>query len=126
MVDDTKTPSPHTPNHLYAIALNDSPGTKITHVVLKGSNYEEWVKGFRVLLGAKRKLGFINGNLPQPDSEDLDDWLTADYMIIAWVLTLLIQAYGRLYHIATLLANYWKIFDNVFLWKRCQNISIEI
>lgn len=75
------------PKSLYALAPNDGPGTLITHVVLKGSNYEEWAKGFRVSLGAKRKLGFINGTYSKPDdsSTDLEDWWTANYMIVAWI-----------------------------------------
>ncbi|KAL9233052.1 hypothetical protein vseg_008093 [Gypsophila vaccaria] len=82
-------PKSHTPNPLYALTSNDGPGTKITHVVLRGPNYEEWAKGFRVSLGAKRKLGFINGNLVQPkdDSPDLEDWWTTNYMIVAWIFS---------------------------------------
>ena len=74
-------------NPLYALASNDNPGTVITHVVLKGPNYEEWAKGFRVSLGAKWKLGFINGTVPRPEegSADLDDWWTVNYMNVAWI-----------------------------------------
>ncbi|KAL9225843.1 hypothetical protein vseg_001722 [Gypsophila vaccaria] len=85
---DNKVPSSsHTVNLLYALASQDGPGTVITHVVLKGPNYEEWAKGFQVSLGAKRKLGFINGTLKQPadDSVDLDDWWTTNYMVVAWI-----------------------------------------
>ncbi|XP_026426195.1 uncharacterized protein LOC113322310 [Papaver somniferum] len=79
--------SPNKQSSIYALASNDGPGTIITHVVLKGSNYEEWDKGFRISLGAKRKLGFINGKLSKPsdDSSDLDDWWTINYMIVAWI-----------------------------------------
>ncbi|XP_026399823.1 uncharacterized protein LOC113295713 [Papaver somniferum] len=74
-------------NPLYALASNDNPGTVITHVVLKGSNYEEWAKAIRVSLGAKRKLGFINGKVLKhtTDSNDLEDWWTVNYMIVAWI-----------------------------------------
>ena len=74
-------------NPLYALASNDNSGTVITHAVLKGPNYEEWAKGFRVSLGAKRKLGFINGTVPQPEdgSADLDDCWTVNYMIVACI-----------------------------------------
>ncbi|KAL9230687.1 hypothetical protein vseg_006005 [Gypsophila vaccaria] len=87
MGDDGDKKSPHTPNPLYALAPSDGPGSKITHVELKGQNYEEWVKAFRVSLGAKRKLGFIDGTLKSPaeGSDDLADWWTANYMIIAWI-----------------------------------------
>ena len=72
------------PNPSYALASNDSPGVVITHFVLKGSNYEEWAKGFRVSLGAKRKSGFIDGTFEKPqDSSNLDEWWTINYMIVA-------------------------------------------
>ena len=35
---ERKPPSPFTLN------VNDNPGTIITHVVLEGTNYEEWVR----------------------------------------------------------------------------------
>ncbi|XP_026378120.1 uncharacterized protein LOC113272510 [Papaver somniferum] len=80
---DTEIPpsfSSRPSNPLYALTPNDGPGTVITHVVLKGSNYEEWAKAIRVSLGAKRKLGFINGKIlkPKTDSDDLEDWWTSD------------------------------------------------
>ncbi|CAO2822750.1 unnamed protein product [Amaranthus hypochondriacus] len=85
-MDDGKSSHSKRPNPIYVLASNDGPGTIITHVVLKGSNYEEWAKGFRVSSGAKRKLGFIDGTLDKPqDSFDLDDWWTINYMIVAWI-----------------------------------------
>lgn len=74
-------------NPIYALASNDGPGTVITHVSFKGSNYEEWAKAIRVSLGAKRKLGFINGTLNQPEenSEDYEDWCTVNCMIVCWI-----------------------------------------
>ncbi|XP_074313856.1 uncharacterized protein LOC141649053 [Silene latifolia] len=88
MVDDKKTgETSHTPNPVYAVSLHDGTGAKITHVVLLGPNYEEWAKGFRVALGAKRKLGFIDGTLKKKpsDPKDVEDWTAINYLIIAWI-----------------------------------------
>ncbi|KAL9224930.1 hypothetical protein vseg_000909 [Gypsophila vaccaria] len=63
MGDDKKIGGDSTPNPIYALSSHDGTGAKITHAVLLGPNYEEWAKGFRVVLGAKRKLGFIDGTL---------------------------------------------------------------
>ncbi|XP_074300473.1 uncharacterized protein LOC141631744 [Silene latifolia] len=88
MVDDKKTgETSHTPNPVYAVSLHDGTGAKITHVVLLGPNYEEWAKGFRVALGAKRKLGFIDGTLKEKpsDPKDVEDWTAINYLIVAWI-----------------------------------------
>ncbi|KAK4381633.1 hypothetical protein Sango_2948400 [Sesamum angolense] len=39
-------------------------------------------------VGAKMKLGFINGKIPKPteSDEDLEQWIRADYMVTSWVL----------------------------------------
>ncbi|XP_074266408.1 uncharacterized protein LOC141589675 [Silene latifolia] len=83
----TNPPATHTIKPIYFLSNNDGVGARITHVVLTGSNYAEWSKGFRNGLGAKRKLGFVDGSLKRPadDSEDLDDWMTANFTVIAWI-----------------------------------------
>ncbi|KAL9224911.1 hypothetical protein vseg_000892 [Gypsophila vaccaria] len=80
-------PTPHITKPEYAISNSDGVSARITHVMLKGSNYAEWSKGFRNGLGAKRKLGFVDGSLKRPaaGSEDLDDWITANCTVIAWI-----------------------------------------
>ncbi|XP_074271206.1 uncharacterized protein LOC141595132 [Silene latifolia] len=91
MVDGKKSEdghsSSHTPNPIYVVSSHDGMGAKITHVVLLGPNYEEWAKGFRVALGAKRKLHFIDGTLKNKPSDlnDLEDWTAINYLIVAWI-----------------------------------------
>ncbi|XP_074288163.1 uncharacterized protein LOC141613328 [Silene latifolia] len=91
MVDDKintdAESSGHKINPIYALSNQDGTGAKITHVVLTGPNYEEWAKGFRVALGAKRKLGFINGTLRKrpTDPNDWEDWEAVNYTVIAWI-----------------------------------------
>ncbi|KAL9237817.1 hypothetical protein vseg_012321 [Gypsophila vaccaria] len=88
MSGDLVSPStPHITKPVYALSHSDGVSAKITHVVLKGSNYTEWAKGFRNGLGAKRKLGFVDGSLKRPanGSADLDDWSIANYTVIAWI-----------------------------------------
>ncbi|XP_074305523.1 uncharacterized protein LOC141640739 [Silene latifolia] len=85
--DKLSNPPPQTIKPVYILLNNDGVGAKITHVVLQGPNYKEWAKGFRNGLGAKRKLGFIDGTLKKPSatSEDLEDWMTVNYTVIAWI-----------------------------------------
>ncbi|XP_071905880.1 uncharacterized protein [Coffea arabica] len=72
----------------YILSLNDNPGTIITQVQLKGDNYDEWARALRTALRAKKKVGFIDGTVEQPDddSADLEDWWTVNSMVVSWIL----------------------------------------
>ncbi|KAL9237067.1 hypothetical protein vseg_011656 [Gypsophila vaccaria] len=87
MAPEETSPSTHVVKPLYALSPQDGTGAKLTHVLLRGSKYEEWSKGFRNGLGAKRKLGFVDGTVKRPttDSDDYDDWFTANCTVIAWI-----------------------------------------
>ncbi|KAL9236827.1 hypothetical protein vseg_011453 [Gypsophila vaccaria] len=80
MTNETETPTPHVVKPIYALSGLDGTGAKITHVLLKGHNYANWAKGFRNGLGAKRKVGFIEGTVKKPASgmPDYDDWFTTN------------------------------------------------
>jgi len=59
----------------YDITSLDNPGLLITQVQLKGADYDEWDHSFRTALRARKKFGFVDGTIKQPDeiSEDLED-----------------------------------------------------
>jgi len=50
----------------YTLTSADNPGSLVTHVQMKGTNYEEWAKSMRVALRAKKKLGFVDGTVTKP------------------------------------------------------------
>ncbi|GJT23079.1 retrovirus-related pol polyprotein from transposon TNT 1-94 [Tanacetum coccineum] len=60
----------------YLLMTGDNPGNLITHVQLKGVNYEEWAMAMRTALRAKKKIGFIDGAIKEPatGSADVEDW----------------------------------------------------
>ena len=60
----------------YALTSNDNPGNIITQVQLKGENYDEWAHAVRTALQAKKKYGFVDGSIKQPDNDslELEDW----------------------------------------------------
>ncbi|XP_071920702.1 uncharacterized protein [Coffea arabica] len=80
--DGKKIVSPYT---LYA---NDNPGNIVTQVQLKEDNYDEWARAIRTALRAKKKFGFIDGTIVQPDedSDELEDWWTVNSMLISWMM----------------------------------------
>lgn len=73
----------------YLLTFSDGLGKLITHVKLKREeNYDEWSNAIEMALDSKSKLGFINGHIAQPGSEDLKlkRWLNVNSMIGSWFL----------------------------------------
>ncbi|GJU60033.1 retrovirus-related pol polyprotein from transposon RE2 [Tanacetum coccineum] len=56
----------------YLLMTGDNPGNLITHVQLKGVNYEEWAMAMRTVLRAKKKIGFIYGTIKEPATGSTD------------------------------------------------------
>ncbi|XP_071906222.1 uncharacterized protein [Coffea arabica] len=80
-VSSLKTNSP------FLLSANDNPGNLITQTQFKGPNYEEWAKAMRISLRAKKKQGFIDGTIKEPNqnSDEIDDWWTVNSMIVSWI-----------------------------------------
>ncbi|CAA0841259.1 Unknown protein [Striga hermonthica] len=70
---------------------SDNPGMILVSHPLTGANYLPWRKAMTIALGAKSKLGFVNGKIPEPDEmdENYDTWKKSDYMITSWILNTL-------------------------------------
>ena len=66
---------------------SDNPGAMITPFMLNGENYNQWANEMLNALQAKRKIGFINGTLKKPNSDDgdYDNWIAVNSMIIGWI-----------------------------------------
>ena len=45
----------------YFLSENDNQVNIITHIQLKGGNYDEWPREIRTVLRTKKKIGFIDG-----------------------------------------------------------------
>ncbi|XP_071728259.1 uncharacterized protein [Rutidosis leptorrhynchoides] len=77
--------SVHDPLH---IAGSDHPGMILTNTHFNGTNYLGWSRTIRMALGAKLKLGFIDGtNLkPAVTDDSYQKWTRCDYMVTCWIL----------------------------------------
>ncbi|KAL0430251.1 UNVERIFIED_CONTAM: Retrovirus-related Pol polyprotein from transposon RE1 [Sesamum radiatum] len=66
----------------------ENTGFTLVSSVRTGDNYLVWSRAIRFALGARKKLSFIDGRSVRPadDSEDLDEWIRIDYMVIPWIL----------------------------------------
>nr|GEU39175.1 hypothetical protein [Tanacetum cinerariifolium] len=70
------------------IASSDHPGMILTNTPFNGSNFHGWSRNIKMALGAKLKLGFIDGSCVKPatTSNDLQRWIRCDYMVTCWIL----------------------------------------
>ncbi|KAL0387398.1 UNVERIFIED_CONTAM: Retrovirus-related Pol polyprotein from transposon RE1 [Sesamum radiatum] len=66
----------------------ENSGLTLVSAPLTGDNYLCGSKAVRFALGAKKKLSFIDGRSVRPtnNSEELDEWIRIDCMIITWIL----------------------------------------
>lgn len=73
----------------YRITTSDNPGISLVTKPLNGAKYLAWSRPMCIALGAKKKLGFVNGKFvkPEENDEDFEDWQDADSMVQAWILS---------------------------------------
>lgn len=60
------------PTSPYYLTSGDNLGIVVTSVQLKEDNYDEWSKAVRNAFRAKKKLGFIDGKIPKPETIHLN------------------------------------------------------
>ncbi|KAL0311919.1 UNVERIFIED_CONTAM: hypothetical protein Sradi_5591200, partial [Sesamum radiatum] len=84
------TASPKHQVHADCLQLQDSdhPTMILVTTPLDGGNYLIWSRLIRISLGAKMKLGFIDGKIPKPekDSDEFGQWYRVDCMVRCWIL----------------------------------------
>ncbi|GJT91728.1 hypothetical protein Tco_1080573 [Tanacetum coccineum] len=70
------------------IASSDHPGMVLTNTPFNGTNFHGWSRIVKMALGAKLKLGFIDGSCNRPSVDSVDDkmWIRCDYMVTYWIL----------------------------------------
>ncbi|XP_061368074.1 uncharacterized protein LOC133311079 [Gastrolobium bilobum] len=79
-VEDTNSP--------YYLHNADHPGLVLVTHLLTGTNYHTWNRAMSMALTAKNKYQFVDGSLPQPDSDDLlsSFWIRCNSMVTSWLL----------------------------------------
>eukprot|EP00257_Ricinus_communis_P018697 XP_015577483.1 uncharacterized protein LOC8262877 isoform X2 [Ricinus communis] len=67
---------------------NDSSGMHLISILLNENNYIPWNRSMKLALGAKDKLGYINGENAEPAStaKEYKLWKKTDCLIAAWIL----------------------------------------
>ena len=73
---------------LLSLQTSDHPGMSLVSAPLIGTNFRSWSRAIRIALGAKMKLGFVEGttSAPSKDSEGYEQWKRCDFMVTSWIL----------------------------------------
>lgn len=71
----------------YDLGHEDNPGNLISKPPLRGPNYDEWATNLRLALKARKKFGFVDGTISQPDesSPDFEDWTANNALVVSWI-----------------------------------------
>nr|XP_009775954.1 PREDICTED: uncharacterized protein LOC104225791 [Nicotiana sylvestris] len=75
-------------SHPFYLHPSDNPGTILVTKQFNGDCFGAWRRGIIIVLGAKKKLGFINGSYvqPSPGSPLFEHWEQCNNMILTWIL----------------------------------------
>nr|GEY60272.1 hypothetical protein [Tanacetum cinerariifolium] len=79
-------------NDPLSISNSDHPGMVLTQAPFNGGNFLRWSRNIKMALGAKLKLGFIDGTCAKPvvTYVNYQRWIRCDYMVTYWVLNSMI------------------------------------
>ncbi|GKC55024.1 hypothetical protein Tco_1077769 [Tanacetum coccineum] len=82
----------------------------LTNTPFNGSNFHRWNRNVRMELGAKLKLGFIDGSCPRPGIQDADlqRWIRCDYMVTCWILNSIVTELSNAFLYAQSACGLWK------------------
>ncbi|GJX44353.1 putative RNA-directed DNA polymerase, eukaryota, reverse transcriptase zinc-binding domain protein [Tanacetum coccineum] len=73
-------------------------------------NFHGWSRNVKIALGAKLKLGFIDGSCLKPDVGDakLQRWIRCDYMVTCWILNSMVTELSDAFLYAHSACELWK------------------
>ncbi|KAL0355837.1 UNVERIFIED_CONTAM: Copia protein [Sesamum radiatum] len=94
----------------------DHPGMSLVSVPLDGNNYFPWVRSIKFALGAKQKLGFIDGSCPKPtdDKNEIEQWQRTDCMVVSWILNSISKDIAEAFLYATSARDLWLDLESRF------------
>ncbi|CAL1392815.1 unnamed protein product [Linum trigynum] len=66
---------------------SEQPGLQLVAEKLTPTNYNDWSKAVHNALGAKNKLGFVDGSIPDPCQESPNAWAwnRNNIMVFSWI-----------------------------------------
>ena len=101
-----------------ALLLNnsDNPGMALVSYHLNEKNYMLWVRGIKIALAAKDKLGYIDGRIPEPAVGDAnyERWNKVDNMVHSWILNSISPELREQFMYAANSKNLWDELMQIF------------
>ncbi|GJU43984.1 putative RNA-directed DNA polymerase, eukaryota, reverse transcriptase zinc-binding domain protein [Tanacetum coccineum] len=92
------------------IASSDHLGMTLTNTPFNGVNYHSWSMPIKMALGAKLKLGFIDGTCLKPPIQDVkyQRWIRCNYMVTCWILKSMVAELSDAFLYADSAYELWK------------------
>lgn len=106
------------------LAASDNPSMQISSMIFNGGNFLNWSRSIKMSLGAKNKLGFIDGTCKKPDvgTKDYQKWVRNDYMVRCWLFKSMTEKMGD----SLILCEFAKkIWDDI-LERYCQTNAPQL
>ncbi|KAL0411948.1 UNVERIFIED_CONTAM: hypothetical protein Slati_3784500 [Sesamum latifolium] len=94
----------------------DHPGMSLISVLLAGRNYLSWSRSIRLALGAKQKLGFIDGTYGKPsgNKNEIEQWERVDCMVVSWLLNSIFKDIAEAFLYTTSARDLWQELEAQF------------
>uniref|UniRef100_A0A803PIP4 CCHC-type domain-containing protein n=1 Tax=Cannabis sativa TaxID=3483 RepID=A0A803PIP4_CANSA len=72
----------------YFLNSSDNPGLTLVTPLLSDKNFQSWRRDFELSVGARNKVVFLKGTLPQPpiDHPLHHHWFRCNQMVMSWIL----------------------------------------
>ncbi|KAL2243648.1 UNVERIFIED_CONTAM: Retrovirus-related Pol polyprotein from transposon RE1 [Sesamum indicum] len=83
---------------------------------LTGDNYFSWVRSIKFALGAKQKVGFVDGTCQKPtdDVNAIEQWQKSDSMVISWIINSMSKDIAEAFLYATSARDLWVELESRF------------
>ncbi|CAN1785707.1 Retrovirus-related Pol polyprotein from transposon TNT 1-94 [Linum perenne] len=71
----------------YYLHGSEQPGQSLVNEKLTTANYTDWSRAIHNALGAKNKMGFIDGTIEEPETVDPKfwPWMRCNIMVLSWL-----------------------------------------
>ncbi|PWA55348.1 hypothetical protein CTI12_AA427390 [Artemisia annua] len=92
------------------LASSDHPAMVLTNTPFNGGNFLGWSRNVKMALGAKLRLGFIDGSCPKPlvTVVNVQRWIRCDYMVTCWILNSMVNELSEAFLYAQSACELWK------------------
>ena len=98
------------------VAHPDNPNLKITTSLFNGNNYLAWSQSVTLVLKGRGKMGYINGRIQAPNTEDTtyDKWEMENSIVMTWLCHSMILEIGEGFLDMATAHDIWETMANTY------------